>query len=192
MKISRHLLAGFTALSAMFVGSTLLPHEASAQEVRIVLAPPPPRVEVITVRPGPYHVWRPGVWVWHVEGRYVWHPGHWDVPPPGKSIWVRDEWVSYGGSWRFVPGHWRAVGEHIPSAIQRVVVAAAPPPPPVETIAVAPAGQAWIHGHWSWDGLQFVWVPGHFMAVPVGFTIWEPGHWFASGPHWFYASGYWR
>ncbi len=195
MKLSRRSLsfvAGLAAFSAVAGVSALAPTEAAAQEVRIVVSPPAPRVEVITVRPGPYHVWHPGVWVWHANGTYVWHPGHWVVPPPGKTVWVKDEWVSYAGSWYLVPGHFRAPGSPVPTASQRLLVTQAPPADVVETVVAAPAGQAWVHGHWAWDGAAYAWVPGHLMAVPVGSVTWEPGHWYASGPHWFYRTGYWR
>ncbi len=193
MKLSRLFLAGVTALSAVLAASVAsAPRVASADEMVVKIAPPAPRVEVIEPRPGPYHVWQNGVWSWHPDGRYVWHPGHWVMPPPGKTIWVKDEWVTYAGSWHLVPGHWRAVGEAIPSLAQRVTVVAEPPAEQVETVVAAPPGQAWIHGHWAWDGLRYAWVPGHLMGVPAGFTVWEPGHWYASGGHWFYRSGYWR
>ncbi len=193
MKPSRHLVSGLAALFfASLAGVVAAPRAAFAEEARIVVAPPAPRVEVLGPRPGPYHVWQSGVWTWHPEGRYAWHPGHWALPPQGQTVWVRDEWVPFGGSWHFVPGHWRAVGERIPTAAQRVTVVAAPPAEQVETVVAAPPGQAWIHGHWAWDGARYVWVPGHLMGVPAGFQAWEPGHWYANGGHWFYRTGYWR
>ena len=192
MKLTRHFVAGFTVLAGVFVASGVVSREASAEEVRVVQAPPAPRFEVLGARPGPYHVWQAGSWAWHPEGHYLWHPGRWVVPPQGRTQWVRDEWVTYAGSWHLVPGHWHVVGEPVPTAAQRVTVITEPPPDQVETVGAAPAGQAWIHGHWSWDGHGYVWVPGHFMVVPVGFQTWEPGRWGASGTHWFYRSGYWR
>ncbi len=192
MKLSRHLLAGFAAFGALVATGAALPHVASAQEVRVVVAPPAPRVEVIGVRPGPYHVWQYGSWVWAPEGRYVWHPGRWVVPPQGRTVWVRDAWGNYGGSWRFVPGHWHAVGERIPTPAQRVVVSSAPPPEQVESVGTVSVGETWIKGRWSWDGLRYSWVPGHVMRVPEGYRTWEPGGWYESGHHWFYRSGYWH
>ena len=192
MKLSRLALAAFAAFSGAFGLASAVPHTALAQELRVIVAPPPLRFEVPGPRPGPYHVWRSGIWLWHADGRYIWHPGHWVMPPEGHTVWVKDEWVSFAGAWRFVPGHWRAVGDPIPTALQRVVVTVAPPADQVETIALVPEGHAWIPGHWSWDGARYVWVPGQHMAVPEGFHTWTPGHWYAGGGHWFYASGYWR
>ncbi len=195
MKLSRtnlRRLAGLSALAAILAAGALAPRNAAADEIRIVAAPPVARVEVIPIRPGPYHVWQAGTWAWHPEGRYHWHPGRWVVPPQGRTVWVRDEWVSFQGSWHLVPGHWRAVGEPIPTALQRINVVTEPPPDQVETVGIAPEGQAWIHGHWSWDGARYAWVPGHFMPVPEGLHAWEPGHWYATSGRWFYRTGYWR
>jgi hypothetical protein len=192
MKLSRHFLAAFTAFSAVGAILAAAPTEAFAQEVRVVIAPPAPRVEYPTVRPGPYHVWQSGSWAWQPEGHYGWHPGRWVLPPQGRTIWARDEWVNYGGSWRFVPGHWYGAGERIVPAAQRVTVAAAPPAEQVEIVEAVPEGRAWIHGHWSWDGVQYLWVPGHTMLVPEGFHTWQPGHWYANSGHWFFANGYWH
>jgi hypothetical protein len=183
---------GALAGALVFAAAVSTARTVSADEIRVVVAPPAPRIEVPVPRPGPYHVWQPGVWVWHTEGRYVWHPGRWVLPPQGKTVWVRDEWVSYGGAWHMVPGHWQAVGEPIVPAQQRVVVIVEPPPEQIETVPTAPAGHTWIKGHWSWSGHEYVWVPGHLMAVPEGFVAWEPGHWFSLKGHWFFREGYWR
>jgi hypothetical protein len=195
MKLTRHLLARFTLVAAVagVVGAgVVLPAVASAQDARILTAPPAPRYEVIGVRPGPYHVWQAGTWAWQPDGHYGWHPGRWVVPPQGHTVWVRDEWVSYGGAWHMVPGHWRAVGERIPTAMQRLTVTAEPPAEQAETVGVVGVGQAWVKGHWSWDGARYVWVPGHTMLVPEGYRSWEPGHWYPNAGHWFYRTGYWR
>jgi hypothetical protein len=40
--------------------------------------PPPPRVERVTVSPGPNYVRVPGHWRWNGR-RYVWIDGHWAV-----------------------------------------------------------------------------------------------------------------
>jgi YXWGXW repeat-containing protein len=40
-------------------------------------APPPPRVEVVTVVPYRGAVWMPGHWSSHGRHRWVWVPGHW-------------------------------------------------------------------------------------------------------------------
>jgi len=192
MKIRRHVLAALTVLTAAFAVGGLAERTADAQEIRVVIPPPAVRVEVPGPRPGPMHVWQDGHWLWRNDGRYVWHPGHWVLPPEGRTIWVRDDWANVAGAWHFVPGHWRAVGERVPTLVERVKVVTEPPPEQIELVAEVPVGHAWVKGHWSWDGARFVWVGGHALQIPAGLTAWEPGHWYASGGRWFYANGYWR
>ena len=75
MKMSRHLVAAFTSLATVVVVGGVSPKIAQAQEVRIVVAPPAPRVEIPGARPGPYHVWQAGSWAWHPDGSYGWQGG---------------------------------------------------------------------------------------------------------------------
>jgi hypothetical protein len=51
-----------------------------------------------------------------------------------------------------------------------VVVGLAPPVPVVEPVPPPPApGYVWQPGYWSWNGVQYVWVPGA-MSLPLLFT----------------------
>lgn len=68
-------------------------------------APPPPRTEMRSVKPGPNFVWIPGHWKWS-HGDWVWIGGHWTKRKPGK-VWVPGHWVKRGGRYHWVPGHWR-------------------------------------------------------------------------------------
>ncbi len=70
----------------------------------VMVAPPPPRVEVIGVAPNPGYVWLAGYWNW-VGGRHVWVDGRWAEPRPGHH-WVPHQWVRQGDGWRMRPGHW--------------------------------------------------------------------------------------
>ena len=59
-----------------------------------------------------------------------------------------------------------------------VVVGVAPPAPVVEPVPAPPGpGYVWQPGYWSWNGVQYVWVPGTYVAAPTftryGFP--EPG-----------------
>ncbi len=74
-------------------------------EVIVQEPPPPPRREVIIARPGPAHVWVPGVWVW--QGRWVWEAGHWALPPKAGAVWVPHRYVLRGGVHVYVHGGWR-------------------------------------------------------------------------------------
>lgn len=60
---------------------TLLAGAARAEIVIKVGPPLPPPREVITVRPGPRHIWIPGHYGW-VGRKYVGARGYWTPPPP--------------------------------------------------------------------------------------------------------------
>src|SRR5256885_2257689 len=46
----------------------------------------------------------------------------------------------------------------------RVVYVAGPPPPPLVEARGSPAapGMVWVEGYWHWNGVQYVWIPGHW------------------------------
>lgn len=59
-------------------------------------------------------------------------------------------------------------------------IAAPQPPPPTraEIPPPAPSPQAlWRFGHWSWNGKQFLWNPGHYVERPSPEASWIPGYW---------------
>jgi hypothetical protein len=64
-------------------------------------APPPPRVVVRPVAPGPGYAWVDGYW-YPVGGHYRWHAGYWTLPPYGGAVWVGPHYE--GG--RFYNGYW--------------------------------------------------------------------------------------
>ena len=70
----------------------------------VMVAPPPPRVEVITVAPYPGYVWIGGYWGWNL-GRHVWIGGRWAMPPAGHA-WVPGAWGRHGDGWRYRGGYW--------------------------------------------------------------------------------------
>ena len=69
-------------------------------------APPLPAAEVISVAPGPEHVWIPGYWAW-LEGRWVWMSGHWVLRPHSQAVWVPGCYRMRGGVHIWVGGYWR-------------------------------------------------------------------------------------
>ncbi len=69
------------------------------------VAPPPAKVEVVSAKPGPNHVWIAGYWKWS-RNAYVWVPGHWVKAKPGKT-WVPGHWDKRGPHWVWIPGHWK-------------------------------------------------------------------------------------
>ena len=73
-------------------------------------APPPRRVEVISVAPGPEFAWIGGYWSWNSTA-YVWTPGRWERRPSEHARWERGSWKRRNQGWYWVDGHWRG-GEH--------------------------------------------------------------------------------
>jgi hypothetical protein len=72
-------------------------------EIVVRKAPPPLRVEAITVRPSPRHVWVAGYWMW--DGGYVWVPGVWMAPPEPAAVWVVPRYESRSGI--YISGYWK-------------------------------------------------------------------------------------
>jgi hypothetical protein len=79
---------------------------ASAQTVIRVAPPPPVRVGVVGVAPGPGYVWVGGYQRWTGSG-YVWVAGRWVRPPRAGVIWVQPRYVHTGNTWVFHKGYWR-------------------------------------------------------------------------------------
>jgi YXWGXW repeat-containing protein len=74
-----------------------------------------------------------------------------------------------------------------------VVVGIAPPAPAIEVVPAPPApGYVWQPGYWSWNGVQYVWVPGVYVAPPFVHAVWVPGRWVRHGGGWVWAAGHWR
>jgi hypothetical protein len=79
------------------------------------------------------------------------------------------------------------------AANAQVVVRIGPPPPPVEVVPVAPhPGWVWQPGFHRWDGVRYVWVPGHYVRPPYFGARWIPGHWRPSPGGYVWIPGHWR
>ncbi len=72
----------------------------------ITTPPPPPRVEVYSVAPGPGFVWISGFWGW-AGNDYVWTPGRWERPPRRGAKWAPGRWEHRGGQYYWREGRWR-------------------------------------------------------------------------------------
>ena len=70
-----------------------------------IVAPPPLKKEVRSLKPGPNYVWISGHWKW-TGSKYVWVSGYWSKAPKGK-IWVPGHWKKKGRNWVWIPGHWK-------------------------------------------------------------------------------------
>ncbi len=96
----RKQLAGLLLAGALYVG-------AANAAVFVTVAPPPPvRVGVVGVAPGPGYVWVGGYHEW-VGGRYIWREGRWARPPYAHATWVAPNWAPRHGGYEFVRGYWR-------------------------------------------------------------------------------------
>lgn len=89
-----------TLLASLFLTGV----SALAAQVSIGIqigAPPPPRVVVVPVSPGPDFVWVEGYW-YPVGHHYKWHQGYWTRPPYAGARWVGPH---HDGE-RYFPGYW--------------------------------------------------------------------------------------
>jgi hypothetical protein len=102
-------------------------------------------------------------------------------PTPGRPGVVVD--ATPGGAVVVAP---RTVVRSAPS---RVMVVQPPPPPRVMTRRPPPSrhGEVWVEPYWAWDGMQWVWVDGHWDLPPQPGAIWMAPQW--DGRAW--VPGYW-
>lgn len=68
-------------------------------------APPRPRYERRTPRPGPNHLWIKGYWDRQGD-QWGWAPGRWEEPAQQGSTWIRPQYRREGGAYRYEPGRW--------------------------------------------------------------------------------------
>ena len=74
-----------------------------------------------------------------------------------------------------------------------VIAPSAPPPIRQETVPPAPAPDVvWQSGHWAWNGAQYVWVNGVYVARPRPQVAWVPGHWDQTPTGYTWVDGYWQ
>jgi hypothetical protein len=92
-----------TAACALLLASGLI---GTAQTVIRIAPPPPVRVGVVGVAPGPGYVWVAGYQSWNGHD-YIWVAGRWVRPPRVGVVWVQPRYVHTGGTWVFYKGYWR-------------------------------------------------------------------------------------
>jgi hypothetical protein len=102
----RRIAAGLI-LSMWCAGCVVVPDQRHYVDGVVLVAPPPPREEIVGEAPMPGYVWIAGYWNW-VGNRHEWVAGHW-VPPRQGRQWVQYQWVRQGDGWRLNPGHWERV-----------------------------------------------------------------------------------
>lgn len=199
MSKSLKLTVAAFAAAAMFSVAGSAHAQFVVPEVRVNIAPPPPRYEVRTAAPGAGYMWINGHWAWRY-GRHAWIPGHWAVPPQQGMVWEPARWRAVNGQWAFVEGHWRwaqppaptTVYEPPPPPQQPVYVQSEPPPLINEVRPMTPfAGAVWIPGYWHWNGYNHVWVAGRWSAARAGWQ-WEPDRRVHGPTGWYRVHGHWR
>jgi hypothetical protein len=75
----------------------------------------------------------------------------------------------------------------------RAVYVLGPPPAPLAEPRAAPAapGMVWVEGYWHWNGVQYVWIPGHWDSPPPGQMWLAPRYMVVEGRYVYHAGG-WR
>ncbi|MGQ0701679.1 MAG: YXWGXW repeat-containing protein [Gemmatimonadales bacterium] len=78
-------------------------------------------------------------------------------------------------------------------AVGVVYVERSPPPRLAEVVGMPPQqGVTWMSGHWRWNGAEFYWVPGQWVAVRPGYRTWVPERWMKTRRGWYFIEGHWR
>ncbi len=91
-------------LSLALAGCVVVPADPYYAAGPVLVAPPPPRAEVVGVAPYPGAIWISGYWNW-TGHRHDWVGGHWEAPRPGYR-WVPHHWSHERDGWRLNRGHW--------------------------------------------------------------------------------------
>jgi WXXGXW repeat (2 copies) len=80
-----------------------------------------------------------------------------------------------------------------PAATTIVIAPTAPPPPQAENPPPTPGpSYVWAPGHWWWDGTQYAWKPGSYVAPPTTVARWRPGYWEQGPTGWVWIDGSWN
>jgi hypothetical protein len=72
-----------------------------------------------------------------------------------------------------------------------------PPPPPPARIEAPPeppdGAFVWRPGHWTFEGREYLWVPGEYVERPHAGERWVTGYW-ARGAQggWIWIPGHWQ
>lgn len=71
----------------------------------VTTEPPPARVEVIGVAPGPGYIWIEGHWAWQ-SSDFVWVTGRWERRPHDGARWNAGRWRKHSNGWVWIEGSW--------------------------------------------------------------------------------------
>jgi hypothetical protein len=118
MFMRKVLVSALFAAGMIGAVATPLPSEAARAEIRVDVAPPPPRDEAVP-RPRKGHIWSPGHWQWNQKRhKYVWAKGHWEKARHGYA-YRAPEWVERDGRWHYQPSRWDRDGDGTPDRSDR-------------------------------------------------------------------------
>lgn len=79
-----------------------------------------------------------------------------------------------------------------PPTAPALVAPASPPGPEAEIPPPAPSpSYVWEPGHWSWNGVQYLWQPGRYVERPAVSATYVPGHWEQQANGWVWVEGRW-
>ena len=75
----------------------------------------------------------------------------------------------------------------------RVAYVGGPPPQPLLEPQGAPSspGMVWVDGYWHWNGVKYLWIPGHWENPPPG-RVWSPPMYSVVDGRYVYHAGRWR
>ena len=100
------ILAAAIGVSACTVTPPHVSYSGPSVVVWAPVAPPPPRVEVITVPPRHDYFWVPGYWHWE-QNQHRWIDGRWEQRREHER-WVPHRWDhDERGQWRLNGGYWQ-------------------------------------------------------------------------------------
>src|SRR5579864_1474300 len=171
-------------------------HEAFAQPVLFDPKPGPvvpktPPAPISEVPPeqkpeGANVHWIPGYWAWDdARTDFIWVSGLWRSVPPGRQ-YIPGYWQHVEGGFQYVPGYWASTEvaqvQYLPQ-----------PPASLENGPNAPApaaGAVWAPGTWVWQGDQYLWRPGFWVASQPGW-MWMPASYSWTPYGYVYNPGFW-
>jgi hypothetical protein len=84
-----------------------------------------------------------------------------------------------------------AIGGCGPATYTSAGVAVGPPvPSEADLYYDARTDSLWVEGRWVWNGYQYTWQPGYWIAARPGY-VYIQGYWDYRGGHYYWTGGYW-
>ena len=83
-----------------------IPRRVQRAPVLVEQPPPPRKLEIVPLPPGPDYAWVPGQWMYS-EGKWIWNEGAYKLRPYVGAVWMGGYWARHGRGWTWVRGHWR-------------------------------------------------------------------------------------